>query len=356
MQDHKRDMDFLEKNAMREVIRNYSLQGTHSVENSKRLTRLKDTAFFGRIDFLENTKEKPNNIYIGVLELGEAFYKVNETKTEGAIVLRRQFKIRNGEMEYMLDTDITIHDEVLQKELNKASSSKMKNIVATIQKEQNSIIRNEDARHLIIQGVAGSGKTSIALHRIAFLLYRFKETITSEDILIVSPNKVFASYISNVLPELGEESVAETSMEEIADELFDYQIKFQTFFEQVTELLEKNDQKLIERIQFKSSREILKKIDEYHVWLQNDALKITDIYVKGKLVPAWFIKETFEKYNRMPILKRFNEVSFEKLSKTFIDIIKKKLKIKTAPNSTPLFVKCFPLTILEFYIKDFTSG
>ena len=367
MQDHKRDMDFLEKNAMREVIRNYSLQGNHSVENSKRLSRLRDTAFFGRIDFLEKTKEKPNNIYIGVhnfqdtqskrnlvldwrapisslfydFELGAAYYKVKDTKTEGTIILRRQFKIRNGEMEYMLDTDITIHDEVLQLELNKASSSKMKNIVATIQKEQNSIIRNEDARHLIIQGVAGSGKTSIALHRIAFLLYRFKETITSEDILIVSPNKVFASYISNVLPELGEESVAETSMEEIADELFDYQIKFQTFFEQVTELLEKNDSKLIERIQFKSSREILKKMDEYHVWLQNDALKITDIYVKGKLVPAWFIKETFEKYNRMPVLKRFNEVVRE-IVENIYRYYKKEIKNKDRTELHSTIRKMFP--------------
>jgi len=334
MQDHKRDMDFLEKNAMREVIRNYSLIGNHSVENRKRLIRLKDTAFFGRIDFLENDKEIIKNIYVGVhnfqdtegknnlvidwrapisslfydFELGESFYKIIDGKIEGNISLKRQFKIRNGVMEYMLDTDITIHDEVLQKELGQASSSKMKNIVATIQKEQNAIIRNEEARHLIIQGVAGSGKTSIALHRIAFLLYRFKETITSEDILIISPNKVFASYISNVLPELGEESVAETSVEEVADELLDYQIKFQSFFEQVSELLEKNDQKLIERIEFKSSRELIKKIDEYHVWLQNDGFEIKDIYVKAKLVPAWFIKESFERYNRMPLLKRFNEV------------------------------------------------
>jgi DNA helicase-2/ATP-dependent DNA helicase PcrA len=334
MQDHKRDMDGLEKNAMREVIRNYSLQGDHSVENRKRLVRLKDTAFFGRIDFLENNKLSERNIYVGVhnfqdpeskknlvfdwrapisslfydFELGEAFYEIQTKTIDGNILLKRQFRIRDGQMEYMLDTDITIHDEVLQKELNQASSSKMKNIVATIQKEQNAIIRNEEANHLIIQGVAGSGKTSIALHRIAFLLYRFKETISSEDILIISPNKVFASYISNVLPELGEEKVAETSLEEIADELFEYQIKFQTFFEQVTELLEKNDQKLIERIQFKSSRELLKKIDEYYVWLQNDGFKIKDIFVKGKLVPDWFIKETFEKYNRMPLLNRFNEV------------------------------------------------
>ena len=334
MQEHKRDMDFLEKNAMREVIHNYSLQGEHSVANRKRLFRLKDTAFFGRIDFLEDNTQAPNNIYIGVhnfqdtdsnnnlvydwrapisslfydFELGKGRYVIKAKTIEGNIILKRQFRIRKGVMEYMLETDLTIHDEVLQKELNQASSAKMKNIVATIQKEQNAIIRNEDARHLIIQGVAGSGKTSIALHRIAFLLYRFKETITSEDILIISPNKIFASYISNVLPELGEEQVAETSMEEIADELFEYQIKFQSFFEQVAELLVKHDQKLIDRIQFKSSKELIKKIDEYHVWLENDGFKIRDIFVKGKPVPAWFIKETFEKYGRMPLLKRFNEV------------------------------------------------
>ena len=119
------------------------------------------------------------------------------------------------------------------------------------------------------------------------------------------------------MPELGEETVAETSVEEIADELLDYQIKFQSFFDQVTELLEKNDPKLIERIQFKSSKELLKKIDEYHLWLQNDGFKITDIHVKGKLVPSWFIKETFEKYNRMPLLKRFNEVVREIVENVF---------------------------------------
>ena len=343
MQDHKRDMDFLEKNAMREVIRNYSLLGTHGLENRKRLMRLKDTAYFGRIDFVEDNQASTRNLYIGVhnfqdtetktnlvfdwrapissmfydYELGAGAYEIKAKTVTGNIILKRQFRIRKGIMEYMLDTDLTIHDEVLQKELNKASSAKMKNIVATIQKEQNAIIRNEEARHLIIQGVAGSGKTSIALHRIAFLLYRFKETISSEDILIISPNKVFASYISNVLPELGEESVEETSVEEIADELLDYQIKFQTFFEQVTELLEKNDPKLIERIEFKSSPELIKKIDAYNVYLQNDAFKITDIYVKGKLVPSWFIKETFEKYSRMPLLKRFNEVVREIVENIF---------------------------------------
>lgn len=334
LQEHKTDMDHLEKNNMREAIFNHSLQGEHSVTNKVQLQRLKDTAYFGRIDFTDNDSQTFRNIYVGVhnfqdpnstnnlvydwrapisslfydFELGHSHYENLSGKVEGDISLKRQFRIRNGQMEYMLNTDITIHDEVLQKELNQASSAKMKNIVATIQKEQNEIIRNEEARHLIIQGVAGSGKTSIALHRIAFLLYRFKETISSEDILIISPNKVFASYISNVLPELGEETVAETSMEEIANHVLDYQLKFQTFFEQVTELLEKNDTKHIERIHFKSSNQIIKKLDQYVVYLENEGFAVIDIVVKGKPVPASFIKESFTKYRRMPLLKRFNEV------------------------------------------------
>jgi DNA helicase-2/ATP-dependent DNA helicase PcrA len=334
MEEHKRDMDHLEKNAMRETITNYQLLGNHSIESKKRLHRLRDTAYFGRIDFRESGQTSTNNIYVGVhnfqdteqsrnlvydwrapisslfydYELGEAQYETESGTIRGDIALKRQFRIRKGEMEYMLDTDITIHDDVLQKELNQASSAQMKNIVATIQKEQNKIIRDEEAKHLVIQGVAGSGKTSIALHRIAFLLYRFKDTISSDDILIVSPNKVFANYISNVLPELGEESVAEISMEEIADDLFEHQIKFQSFFEQVAELLDKNDPKLIERIQFKSSPELLKKINEYLVYLENDGFDVQDIMVKNKPIPAWFIKEAFQKYKRLPLLKRFNEV------------------------------------------------
>lgn len=117
-------------------------------------------------------------------ELGEAFYETSNAKIEGTIGPKRQFRIRKGEMEYMLDSDITIQDDVLQKELNQASTAKMKNIVANIQREQNAIIRNEDARHLIIQGVPGSGKTSIALHRIASLLYLENEGFKPGDIMV----------------------------------------------------------------------------------------------------------------------------------------------------------------------------
>lgn len=378
LNDHKRDMDHLEKNAMRESITNTAAIGDHAVEKRKRLVRLKNVPYFGRIDFCKNGNRNPEQIYVGVhnfldegtntnlvydwrapissmfydFEPGEAFYETKEYKIEGTIELKRQFRIRDGKMEYMLDSDLTIQDEVLQKELNQASSEKMKNIVATIQREQNAIIRNEDARHLIIQGVAGSGKTSIALHRIAFLLYRFKETISSTDILIISPNKVFASYISNVLPELGEETVKETSMEEIANDLFEYQINFQSFYDQVSELLAKNDNKLIERIMFKSSADMLKKIDKYLLYLENEGFQPVDIMVGKKPVPAWVIKESFQKYSRSPILNRFNEVVRDIVNNVFIHyryevMGKERTQLHTAIR------KMFPSTNLRMLYKDF---
>ena len=138
--------------------------------------------------------------------------------------LKRQYRIQAGKMEFMIESALTVHDDILQKELSSNADDKMKNIVATIQREQNRIIRNEEARTLIIQGVAGSGKTSIALHRIAYLLYTF-QGVSSNDILIISPNKVFADYISNVLPELGEETVPETSMEQILSEVLNHKYK-----------------------------------------------------------------------------------------------------------------------------------
>ncbi|MFN3405900.1 MAG: hypothetical protein ACK40G_17530 [Cytophagaceae bacterium] len=175
LQEHKRDMDHLEKNSVREAVTQIAMMGDASVDKKKRLFRLRNVPYFGRIDFTDRNNGKPESIYVGIhnfqdevnkenliydwrapissmfydFELGEAYYETLEKKVEGNISLKRQFRIRRGEMEYMLDSDVTIQDEVLQKELNQASSSKMKNIVATIQREQNAIIRNEDARNLM---------------------------------------------------------------------------------------------------------------------------------------------------------------------------------------------------------------
>ncbi len=337
LQEHKRDMDHLEKNAIRESVGQIAMMGDAAVSKKRRLHRLRDIPYFGRFDFLQKGRTKNSPIYVGVhnftdeeknenlifdwrapissifydFELGEAFFHSKTEKVEGEVTRKRQYRIRRGKMEYMIESDLTIQDDLLQKELNRASSTKMKNIVATIQREQNAIIRNENAYNLIIQGVAGSGKTSIALHRIAYLLYKQKDTISSEEILIISPNKVFASYISNVLPELGEESVEETSMEELANRLLEYEIQFQGFFEQVSELLDNPPTALLERIRVKSSLDFLRKMDEYLLHLENKAFDEHDITISKKVIPGWFIREKFEQYNRFPILKRFNEIGRE---------------------------------------------
>ncbi|WPP48753.1 helicase domain-containing protein [Catalinimonas niigatensis] len=207
-----------------------AFQGESAIVARRKLTKLSETPYFGRIDFAQNGRTKRLPIYIGMysfiggtpdtypiydwrapvssmfydFELGKAWYETPAGTVNGTIELRRQYRIRKGRMEYVIENSVNIQDDLLQRELSQASDDKMKQIVATIQRDQNAIIRNETSPVMIIQGVAGSGKTSIAIHRIAFLLYRFRDTIRSNDMLIISPNKVFADYISNVLPELGE--------------------------------------------------------------------------------------------------------------------------------------------------------
>ena len=196
-------------------------------------------------------------------ELGNAFYLAPAGKIEGNLCLKRQYKIEKAHMEYMIESSLNIGDEVLQKELSQNSNEKMKNIVATIQKEQNVIIRNETAKVLIIQGAAGSGKTSIALHRIAFLLYRQKGSLDSQNVLIISPNQVFADYISNVLPELGEENMLEMSFDQVASEYLGKKYKYRTFSQQVESLLYAKDLSLQLRIAYKSSNEFVEQLQQF---------------------------------------------------------------------------------------------
>jgi len=334
LSESKADKDHVEKVSVRQSIEQMASVGEHILSKKKRLLKLINSPYFGRIDFSTNGEAYRTPIYIGIhnfvdtedennliydwrapissmfydFELGLAYYDAPEGEIVGKIYLKRQYRIEHGKMKFMLESSVNIIDDVLQKELSKSSDEKMKNIVATIQRDQNAIIRNEKSSVLVIQGAAGSGKTSIALHRIAFLLYKFKDTISSKDILIISPNKVFADYISNVLPELGEESIQETSMENLADEIFRHQIKFQTFFEQVAHLLEKNDQKFVDRIRFKSSSEFLKKLDEYIRHLKRKNLNAVEIKQSLYFVPAWFIEERFKLYNRIPIDKQITNV------------------------------------------------
>jgi DNA helicase-2/ATP-dependent DNA helicase PcrA len=328
--EHQSSMDDADLVAADQSINRMAFTGEAAVARKRKLLKLSQSPYFGRIDFAP-LGLAPVPMYIGVhsfldeqqrqnliydwrapvsslfydYELGEATYTTPAGPVQGTIDRKRQYKIRDGQLEFMLENDVNIHDDVLQRELAKSSDDKLKNIVATIQRDQNAVIRNETARVMVIQGVAGSGKTSIALHRIAFLLYRYRDTIAAKDVLIISPNKVFADYISNVLPELGEEHIPELGMEELAADLLENRYAFQTFFEQVAALLDNPDPAFVERIRFKSSAEFLRQLNQYLLHVENNYFTCSELRVGRVLVPLAFIQARFKAYYRVPLLKRF---------------------------------------------------
>lgn len=213
-----------------------------SQKNRSRMKKMLDSPFFGSVDFIYEGEDEPEEFYIGIgnfaerkggvpliydwrapvsslfydYDKGEAFYMAPGGRMDGEITSKRQYKISKGKIIYEFESDVKIDDDILQQELGANSDVQLKNIVRTIQKEQNAIIRNTQDKILVIQGAAGSGKTSVALHRIAYLLYHDREHLRSSDILILSPNSVFSDYISHVLPELGEENIQEMSFDVFA--------------------------------------------------------------------------------------------------------------------------------------------
>lgn len=207
------------------------------------LERLARSAYFGRIDFHEGGRTRP--IYIGIssltsgagdehlvfdwrapvssvyydYELGQARYESPGGIVEGEVLLKRHFKICDGEILLMYDNNLTIFDEILQETLGKATGDRMKSIVNTIQREQNLVIRDDSRSVLLVQGCAGSGKTSIALHRAAYLLYKHRKDLSADSILMVTPNRIFEDYTSPVLPELGEEPLRQAAFADLARDL-----------------------------------------------------------------------------------------------------------------------------------------
>ncbi|MBD3895713.1 ATP-binding domain-containing protein [Halomonas sp. ML-15] len=329
------EMDHIEKISARESIQQAVMTGDNALARRRKLEKLKHSPYFGRFDFARGGEPEP--VYIGIhhfhddlegasrvhdwrapiaslfydYETGPASYESPQGQVAGEVTLKRQFRIKRGEIELMIDSAVHVVDDVLQEELSRASDESMKNIVATIQRDQNAIIRNDEAQVLVIQGVAGSGKTSIALHRIAYLLYRFKDTLRSEDILIISPNRVFSDYIANVLPELGEETVNQVGMEELADEMLDGQYRFESFFEQTTRLLEKDDEAMKERLRYKASPEFLNELDRYAADVEASRFAADDLWIARRLVPGWLVEEVFRKHRQLPTNERLRQVSWE---------------------------------------------
>jgi DNA helicase-2/ATP-dependent DNA helicase PcrA len=213
-----------------------------SKDRAAQLERLQGSPYFARVDFCETGKPDVQVIYIGIsslmqqesgrhliydwrapvssvyydYELGPAEYEAPLGTVTGDILLKRHFRIKEARIELLFDNSLTIYDEMLQETLSKASGDRMRNIVNTIQREQNRVIRGESSGALVVQGSAGSGKTVIALHRAAYLLYKHRATMSSKSILMFSPGRMFVDYTSPVLPELGEEPVVQTSFGEFA--------------------------------------------------------------------------------------------------------------------------------------------
>ena len=300
MADHRGEIDPHEMFQNELLLKQTDRTGAFAVEMRDRIAKLKDSPYFARIDFREEQEEEGQPYYIGRFafqyeneplvfdwrapisgmfydcEVGEAGFLAPAGWTAGELTRKRQFKIRNGVMEYALESSANVQDDVLQRELSHTSDEKMKSIISTIQREQNQIIRNEKEGTLIIQGVAGSGKTSIALHRIAFLLYRLKDRLTARNVTILSPNKVFGDYISGVIPELGEEPIYEMSFGELAE----IQLEGVIGFEPDRDPFETQDETWSERVRFKSTLDFVSLMDQYIEQLPEFIFIPTD-YVYG---------------------------------------------------------------------------
>jgi DNA helicase II / ATP-dependent DNA helicase PcrA len=295
--------------------------------------------YFGRIDFHENGEEKAEKYYIGIsnlindnydfliydwrapissmfydYEIGEASYECPEGIISGKLTLKRQYKINNGKIEYMFDSNLKIDDEILQDILGKSTDNKMKTIVTTIQREQNKVIRNEEYKNLIVQGPAGSGKTSIALHRIAYLLYKHRDKISPQNIVIFSPNDTFNDYISNVLPQLGEDNMYQTTFKEYMHKSLENEFKKESYCEMMEYILtckkEYDYKKRISSIKFKSSVEFIDILKQYVSYLESKDRNFTDIIFNGRLIiSSKDIKELFfNDYAQLPLKRRLQKI------------------------------------------------
>lgn len=305
----------------------------------QRLFKIQNSPYFGSIIF-EEENEPSKNIYLGIThledknknyliydwrapisslfydyEVGECSYKAPEKIIKGNLKRKRQYKIEDGKIKHIFDNSINIDDSLLQEVLSNDGSEKMKNIVNTIQQEQNKIIRNVEDKSLIVQGIAGSGKTSVALHRIAFLLYKI-ENLSSKNVLIFSPNNVFSEYISNVLPELGEDNPSETTYANFLESCIKEYKAIETFTEFIARYYTYKE-KNIDLVKYKQSDEIIKDIEDYVLYLIKN-IKFTknieiDIFNE---VTKEQLKELFERYDRFPLFTRITEIS-KKLSENY---------------------------------------
>ncbi len=331
-----------------------------NLKTRHRYRKMLDSPFFGSVDFVYEGEEEPEIFYIGIgnfaekrgglpliydwrapvsslfydYDKGKAFYEAPLGRMDGEIYSKWQYKIRSGRMIYEFESDMKIDDDILKQELGANSDTQLKNIVRTIQKEQNAIIRNTQDKILAIQGAAGSGKTSVALHRIAYLLYHDRENLSSSNILVLSPNSVFSDYISHILPELGEENIREMSFDLFAyRELQDTVSDCEDRYHQIERLIqmpcisaEKTQeseagssaegrikdmiwQEEDSRYRWKQSEEYVRALEGFLVDLEDWLVDFQDVEYKGMEMKAeQILKMFYYKFSGTPLLARMGMV------------------------------------------------
>ena len=307
-----------------------------------RFRKMLDSPFFGRVDFRYDGDDEPEIFYIGIgnfaerpgelpliydwrspvsglfydFDRGPASYLAPGGEMTGEICSKWQYKIRDGKMIYGFESDVKIDDDILKAELGSNGEVQLKNIIRTIQKEQNAIIRNTKDRILVIQGAAGSGKTSVALHRIAYLLYHDRQNLKSSNILILSPNGVFSDYISHILPELGEENIQEMSFDLFAyRKLQDTAADCEDRCDQIER--EMRDPKAAERFALKQSQAFVDQMEGFALELEDELMNFSDVSYKSFVKSeSEIITLFYDKFADIPLLSRMDAVA-----ETFIDEI-----------------------------------
>ncbi len=325
----------------REMIQSELNSAEERLHQRQLYEKMLKSPYFARIDFCYEGDSKSSPFYIGIasflpkksflplifdwrapvsglyydFDKGPASYRSPQGEMRGEITRKLQYKITNGEMEYFFENDIKIDDDILQRELGKNANAHLKNIVATIQKEQNAIIRNESDRILVVQGSAGSGKTSIALHRIAYLLYHKRQELRADNVMILSPNTIFSDYISHILPELGEEHILEMSFDDFAERELKGIVRFEDRYSQLEYLLEaKLDSvyrdKKMKAIRRKQSKEYLQEMYGYILQMESDFIDWKDFqHKKVERTKEQLMTLFYEKFPDVPLLSRLEAIA-----------------------------------------------